>query len=280
MLEGDLFYSIETLPPFPETSRRVVGILGDPNRSVHDIIDVIKYDQSITANLLRMCNSAYFGFVRKITSLEQAVALMGHQAVLELAMISGSLTYYNQDIPGYRLEGKGMLRHSVSCALLSEILGGRREETATSILFTAGLLHDIGKVVLSSLVRDRFVEILKLVEEENYSFVEAEREVLGMDHAQVGGEVAKKWGLPETIQNPIAWHHDFERVRQGDWNTIIIYISDRSCKLAGLGVGTDSWSFKEFREALRMVRVTEEQMDRSLAEVKRQLKKMSFLFDN
>ena len=279
MLEGDLLYSIETLPPFPETSRRAVEILNDPNRSIPDIVDVIKYDQSVTANLLRMCNSAYFGFARKITSLEQAVALMGDQAVLELVMISGSLSYYSQDVTGYRLEGKSMLRHSVSCALLSQILGGSREKTGASLLFTAGLLHDIGKVVLSSLVRDRYVEIVKLVEEENYSFVEAEREVLGMDHAQVGGEVAKKWGLPDTIQNPIAWHHDFERVRKGDWNTVIVYISDRSCKLAGLGVGVDCWSFKEFREALRMVRIKEEQMDRSLAEVKRQLKKMSFLFD-
>ncbi|MBI4776355.1 MAG: HDOD domain-containing protein [Deltaproteobacteria bacterium] len=224
MLEGDILYSIETLPPFSETSRRVVEILGDPDRSLPDIVDVIKYDQSITANLLRMCNSAYFGFVRKVTSLEQAVSLMGHQTVLELAMISGSLTYYNQGIPGYRVEGRGMLRHSISCALLSQILGGKKERTGASILFTAGLLHDIGKVVLSSLVRDRFVEILNLVEEENYSFVEAEREVLGMDHAQVGGEVARKWGLPETIRNPIAGHHDFERVRQGDWNTIVIYI--------------------------------------------------------
>ena len=103
MLEGDILYSIETLPPFPETSRRAVEILGDPNRSVPDIVEVIKYDQSVTANLLRMCNSAYFGFVRKITSLEQAVALMGHQAVLELAMISGSLSYYSQDVTGYRL---------------------------------------------------------------------------------------------------------------------------------------------------------------------------------
>ena len=121
MLEGDILYSIETLPPFPETSRRAVEILGDPNRSVPDIVEVIKYDQSVTANLLRMCNSAYFGFVRKITSLEQAVALMGHQAVLELAMISGSLSYYSQDVTGYRLEGKSKMMQQVETMRVTPI---------------------------------------------------------------------------------------------------------------------------------------------------------------
>ena len=277
MVGQKILYSIKSLPPFPATVHRAFDLMRSRNAPPGEIVDVIKYDQNITATVLRLCNSGYFGFQEEISSLRRAVQLLGPQEVIELAVIGGSLSYYTTDVPGYGMAAREMWRHSVSCALLAQILGASNPDADPSALFTAGLLHDIGKVVLNSFVQDRFREIMHLVTEENYTFVEAEREIIGIDHAAVGGEVADKWQLPSSISEPIRTHHTIEEVRKGHPVTALIYLADRCCKLAGIGLGVDNWSFREFRDVLEIAGLTEDVMDRSLAELKRELKRTPFL---
>jgi len=275
MPPDSLLHSIKTLPPFPETAGRALQAIQDGNSSTQDVVDIIQYDPNITTNVLRLCNSAYFGFRTQVGSLKQAVTLLGLGAVMELVMISGSLSLYNEDVSGYGIRSRVLWRHSVACGLLAQILSKRVSRVDPATLFTAGLLHDIGKVVLNSFVRDRFEDIVRLVEEHGYTFVEAEREVLGMDHAAVGAEAAEKWGLPASISVPIGAHHDFERVKQGDPYTVLVYLADRGCKLAGTGIGVDAWSFREFRYALKRAGISEEDMDSSLVELKRDMRRIS-----
>lgn len=277
MEKEEILYTIKGLPPFPETALRAVKAIRDPDSSAQDLVNIIQYDQSITANILRFANSAYFGLQARVTSLKQAVAYLGSKAIIDMLFLSGSLSYFRGEYDGYGLKGEDLLTHSVSTALMCRILGERIGLEETSTVFTAGLLHDIGKVVLSSFVKDRYNEIKQLVTYENYSFVTAEREVLGMDHAQVGGEVAKEWGIPEEIVRPISLHHQFEKAPLEDISTPLVFLSDQVSFVIGGTMGADRWSFKRIKEALTRCQLREGDLDGAMLTLRESLKEVQEL---
>ncbi|MCI0469809.1 MAG: HDOD domain-containing protein, partial [Nitrospirae bacterium] len=156
---------IKELPPLPEVAQKVFSLLNDPKSNVQDMVKVIQLDQAMTANILKLCNSAYFGLKRKISSLQEALVLLGQKNLHEIIMTDNSGKYYQRAGAGYSL-GKGELwRHSVACALLSQILVRKTGLPEDPFLFTAALLHDIGKVILSTYVKTEYDQIIRLVKE-------------------------------------------------------------------------------------------------------------------
>jgi len=277
MKKEEILYTIKGLPPFPETALKAIKVIKDSDSSAQDLVNIIQYDQSITANILRFANSAYFGLRAKVTSLKQAVAYLGTKAIMDMLFLSGSLSYFRGEYTGYGLKGEDLLSHSVSTALMCRILGERIELEETSTVFTAGLLHDIGKVVLSSFVRDKYNEITQLVTHKKYSFVMAEREVLGMDHAQVGGEMAQEWGIPASIASPISLHHQFEKAPIEDISTPLVFLADQAYFLIGGTMGADTWSFRKIKEALTRCRLREDDLDSAMLTLHESMKSVQGL---
>lgn len=277
MKKEEILYTIKGLPPFPETALKAIKVIKDTDSSAQDLVNIIQYDQSITANILRFANSAYFGLRAKVTSLKQAVAYLGTKAIMDMLFLSGSLSYFSGEYTGYGLKGEDLLSHSVSTALMCRILGERIELEETSTVFTAGLLHDIGKVVLSSFVRDKYDEIMDLVTHNKYSFVTAEREVLGMDHAQVGGEMAQEWGIPASIASPISLHHQFEKAPIEDISTPLVFLADQTYLFIGGTMGADTWSFRKIKEALTRCRLSEDDLDRAMLSLHESMKNVQGL---
>ena len=277
MEKKEILYTIKGLPPFPETALKAIKAIKDPDSSAQDLVDIIQYDQSITANILRFANSAYFGLRTRVTSLKQAVAYLGSKAIMDMLLLSGSLSYFRGEHTGYGLKGEDLLNHSVSTALMCRILGQKTGMKDTSTLFTAGLLHDIGKVVLSSFVQDKYDEIVQLVTYKNYSFVKAEKEVLGMDHAQVGGEIAQQWGFPEEIGRPISLHHQFEEAPLEDISTPLIFLADQVYFLVVGTKGAENWSFKKIKDALKRCRLKEYDLDDAMIMLHEPLKSVQDL---
>ena len=244
MPKHDIPYAIKSLPPFPDTALKAIRALQDPGISARDIVDIVQYDQNITANLLRLINSAQFGLTRKVESLQQAVAYLGSRAVLEILLISGTLSYFESDLSGYRTTGLQLWRHSVSCAVACRYLSQKIAPSQSATLFTAGLLHDIGKIVLSSYIQDSYAEITKMVEEDKQlTLLQAEREALGVDHAQVGGEIAQKWGFPPSIATCMALHHEPETAGPEDPMTDVVFLSDKIGNLVAGGKRSRSVEF-------------------------------------
>ncbi len=277
MKNSDVVFAIQNLPPFPETAIRAIQIAQDSQSSAQDMVNVIQYDQSITANILRVVNSASFALRQKVTSLQQAVAYLGSTVIMELLLFSGTLTYYSNYFTGYDQTGIQLWQHSVVSGTSSKALGEMIEPQKSSTYFTVGLLHDIGKVVLQSFVKDKYDEILRLVEREEYSFVQAEREVLGMDHAQVGGEVALKWGLPQEMARPISLHHSPEDALFNDFLSPVVFIADRLGHLVTGSVGADRWSFRRIKDALVRVHLDFKDLDSvifTVEKTRRQIKSM------
>ena len=204
----DILERIGTLPPLPDTVLKLIRVVDDPRSTVDDIVETIRYDQAVTGEVLRLCNSAYFGLSRKITSLGDAMLCLGTVKVMQLVMSVHTTSLLAKPQTGYGLDPGVLWKHSVAVALASAALTDRIKAAGGSVAFTAGLLHDIGKVILNDYVAEEFSEIVRRVTEEGVSFIEAERQVLGFSHEQIGGMIAEQWQLPEIIVLCIHHHHD------------------------------------------------------------------------
>jgi len=242
---------IDSLPPFPQVAQKVLILLNDPDYSSNEVVRVIELDPSITAEILRMCNSAYFGLSRRVGSVKQAVSMLGKKKLIQLVMASSCLRYFKKDTEGYDLEGKELWRHSLACGLTSQILQQQLAEKSEYEGFTAGLLHDMGKLVLSEFVRAEIETILRLADDENYSFLEAEKQVLGMNHAELGARIAERWKFPDEICMAIRHHHTPQQAPASDSLTPVIYLANIICLLAGQGGnGIDGLRYRGYSEIM------------------------------
>ena len=150
ILNNDIGKSLNRLPAFPATVHKVTSLINNPDSSLSELVEVIRLDQAITTNILRMSNSAYFGLRHKVDNVYDAIMYLGRQNVFRAVMAAGISRFF-QDAPGYETEAKELWEHSVSTALLSQILARKIIELEDSRLFTAALLHDIGKVILGEI---------------------------------------------------------------------------------------------------------------------------------
>jgi putative nucleotidyltransferase with HDIG domain len=250
MINDKILKSIENLPAFPATVQKVSRLLGDPDYSIPELVSVIEYDQAITANILRMCNSAYFGVRYKISTVREAVAYLGRENLVRVVSTAGISRYY-KEVKGYYQEATKLWEHSVGVAMMSLILSKRIYNRADSSLFTTGLLHDIGKVVLGEFVYESFQEIMDLVTNKEYSFLEAEEEVIGINHAEVGAKIALLWNFPQELRDAISHHHRPDLMTEGDSSiSWLVYLADQACMMMGIGGGTDGLAYRGLSEVI------------------------------
>lgn len=243
MLElREILSKVKELPPFPQVALRVLQLLAE-EAPFREIAPLIELDEGFTAEVLRVCNSPFFGLRRQVSSVREALVYLGEKYLLEIVSRVASRNYLFGEHPGYDLRRGELWGHAVACALASDLLKERRKGQRDPVLFTAALLHDIGKVVLSSYVAKAFEEILKRVKE-GQGFVEAEREVIGIDHASLGGEIARIWNFPEEIVDAIFYHHEPEKAKTP--YAYEVHVANAMCSLMGIGTGVD-----ELKERLR-----------------------------
>jgi putative nucleotidyltransferase with HDIG domain len=200
--------SIGSLPPFPEVARRVLELSREPEISSKEIADVIKYDDALTANCLKLCNSSYYSLSVKVFSMTQAVNMLGLKNIIMIALASTkSLSTYTKAQQKYCLSKGELWRHSVITAIISQLLLKQAKVDSDSILFTAALLHDFGKIVLDQYMEGDDENLIELTQKEGTSLTEAEKQVFGVDHAELGGIVAEEWNFPNMLVNSIKNHH-------------------------------------------------------------------------
>lgn len=261
---------VKKLPPMPQVVQRLAAMLRDPDVSARHLVDTVQLDQGLTANVLRVCNSAYFGARRQITSLQQALTLIGNQRLMDIVMSQGSSAYFNRPSTGYELARGELWRHSVAVALTSQILSQRLSGRGDPMLYTAALLHDVGKVVLSEFVAEGFEAIRTLVVERRMSFQEAEAQVLGIDHAELGARICERWDFPPPLVAAIRHHHDPEAA-QADPVCAIVYVSDLLCLMLGIGAGADGLAYHGGDKLLEALKLSEKDLYLTMADLTEEL---------
>jgi putative nucleotidyltransferase with HDIG domain len=261
----ELIKEIKNLKPIPQIANQIMSIVENPNASLSDVADIIVYDPMTTANILRTCNSAYFGLTRKVESVHEAVALIGLEQVVDLVLLKSGAENLKKEQEGYGLDEGDLWRYSVASALISKELSEKKQLASAQMVFTAALLKDIGKVILNRFVGDSFPKIQALVEDEGYSFMEAEKKVIGVDHTELGGLVASNWKFSQKMVYIIQNHHLSDKQAREDMETCIVYLSDIICMMMGIGGGADGLAYRFHDEVITKLGFTERDIQETIA---------------
>lgn len=199
--------SVLTLPTLPESVSRLLGMVDDPDTSARALAQAISSDQVLTARVLKLANSSYYGFQQKVGTVSLALVVLGFQSVKDLALTTSVMRAFGNASSDSRFDMRAFWEHALAVAVASRHLSRVLRVGAAGEAFTAGILHDIGQVVLHEYHPEAFQESLRRAREEGLPLHEAEIEVLGAGHPQVGGWLCRRWGLPDRICHAVALHH-------------------------------------------------------------------------
>ena len=262
---SEILAAAEKLPPFPDIIWRVTPLIRRM-APVAQIEEVIKYDQAITARILAVSQSSQYSR-RGGGSLREAITTLGDDQLLEVIITACASRYFTGNASGYDLREGELWEHAVSVGLLAEIVARRLGWKNTLTAYTAGLLHDIGKTVLNYHVKTYFKDILALVRDNKKSFLEAEREVLGIDHEQLGGIIAKSWRFPNDITTAIEYHHRPSETKEHQPIASLIYVVNRMVSALGIGCGVDGFLQPNQDQAFLQLNITSRMVEEFLIEL-------------
>jgi HD-like signal output (HDOD) protein len=204
----DLLSSAEGLGALPTTVTRLASIVSNPDHDIREIVEVVSFDQALTATLLRRANSAALGARMQIKTVRDAAMWMGSGSLLSLALATNVSRRMSQPIPAYGLAEGQLWKQSVAASLAAEVIRARATVEVPAEAPTAALLHDFGKVVLAQHFGPRVLNMLaQAAAADNLGLLAAETKVFGINHADIGGLVAQAWKLPHTIVDAIIHHH-------------------------------------------------------------------------
>ncbi len=232
-MKTQIQFSEVQLPESPESISEFNRIIEDPLSSANDIAAVVSRSPSLAALLLKIANSAAYGYPSKIDTLSRAVTLLGTREVGVLAMVISSVQFFG-DIPQNLIDLASFLRHSISCGLLSRILGAQANLPHTERLFLAGLLHDIGRLVWYRYFPEQAKLVLNMAKNTGLSVYEIEKECMGISHTQIAGHLLNKWRFPDTLVNGIIHHHRPMRSPE-PVEPSIVHVADIAVNALGLG---------------------------------------------
>jgi putative nucleotidyltransferase with HDIG domain len=236
---SEILARIKKLPAFSTTVVRLSALVNDPETDAGEFEAVVQPDVALTANLLRMANSAYFGLSRKIATAREAITLLGVRRVFELSAMAAVDAVVPEILPGYGIDAGVFWSHSVAVAVVAERLAKERKLATPALTFTAGLLHDIGKLVISTFLAECLEALRSELAAGAPSLIDCERKLLGADHAQIGAELASIWNLPEEVIKAVAFHH-LPGVANGEHGEVLVdLVHAADCLSHSMGFGAD-----------------------------------------
>jgi putative nucleotidyltransferase with HDIG domain len=233
----DLVARIRTVPPLSGAVVQLLEMTKNEMTTTAQIERVVKTDPSLTANLLRVANSAYYRGTNPVSSARPAIVRLGTRGVYEIAVGLSLRNTLPPQIPGYATDAASFIRHGVSVGVLSARLARDIKGIDPDEAFTMGLLHDIGKLVVGTFLATEAAHASDCLLDQNLSFEDMEREVLGTDHTEVGFEVARQWHLPEAVAIAARWHHTPNAAPNPAAQRIasVVHVADALAHLLGHG---------------------------------------------
>ncbi|MCB2182822.1 MAG: HDOD domain-containing protein [Desulfobulbaceae bacterium] len=269
---------INHVPPFPKVAERVMELIKNPDVTAAQLAEVIQYDQVITANVLKICNAAYFGLPRKVSSLDEGLVVIGHDILKDILIASSSARFFKGKVGvGYQLEQGDMWKHSVATGIMSKLLVRHIKDVDPGSAFTAALLHDIGKRFLSSFVADDFERIVAKVDKENCTFIAAEKEFLGVDHAELGGMILEKWEFDQSLVDAVKEHHN-PKALEKEPLTALVALSNSLIISLGIGSGADGLATELHGEGVKRFGISLDTLQICMADLLAEMERAEELF--
>lgn len=258
---------VNDLPALPQVVIRVMELTENPDSTAQDINNVLNQDQGMTAKVLRMANSAFYGFPRRIATVTDAIVFLGFRTIRSIVMAASVSDILSREIEGYALAPGELWRHSQCTAMTARLIARNTKFGSLDLAYTAALLHDIGKVILNNFMKEGYHEVVDRVISEDISFIDAENQILGFNHALVGARVAEKWNLPPELVEAIALHHNPDNARLNKKLTSIIHVADAVCLSMGIGIGVDGMRYPLSNESLQLLNINEENIESMVSQL-------------
>lgn len=251
-----LVRQVRDLPALPAAVLRVMQITDDPKAGATDVARALASDQALAVRVLKLANSAFYGASRRIATVSEAVVILGLRTTRNLAMASSCQEMLEREVAGYAMQRGALWRHSLACASAAQMLA-KRAGFRTEEAFIAGLLHDLGKVVMNTYQRDQFVLVLRRTLEQGETYSEAEREVFGFDSAEAGARLLERWNLPDSLVGAVRYHHLPLAAPMSSPLPSLVHVADAICLTLGIGLGVDGLAYALQPEALAVLNLTE-----------------------
>ncbi|RKY84646.1 HD family phosphohydrolase [candidate division KSB1 bacterium] len=227
------------LSALPTIIAKMIELVDNPKTSASTLGKLISTDQVLTARVLKLANSAFYGFPRRISTINLAIVVLGFDTLKDLGLSFSIINRFSSNIRDTGFDMSRFWEHSIGCGVAGKMLAKRYRYRITGEVFVAGLLHDIGKLVVNQYITEDFKKIQKKVNNSGVSFIEAEKEILGVTHAEIGKWLVEKWNLPSQLCDSIAYHHKPLMSKKNRFLASIINFSDYLCKIANIGYSGD-----------------------------------------
>ncbi|HRU39574.1 MAG TPA: HDOD domain-containing protein [Candidatus Goldiibacteriota bacterium] len=248
---------IKALPTLSLVVAKVIQVVSNPLTSASDLSAIITVDQALTAKVLRLANSAFYGFPFRIKNITQAVSILGFDTIRNLALTVSVYKVFTGEA-GAEFSHSEFWKHCVGVAICANLLAKKIKYRSPEGAFTAGLLHDIGKTFFDQYMHKEFREALKYAKENRVSMEEAEKLKIGLDHSLAGKWMAEKWNLPPELKSGIASHHHPELEEEETVMANIIFAANILCKKKGVGFSGDDIIMPFSQEARELLELDEE----------------------
>ncbi len=231
------FESVENLPSLPTVVQEILEVTNDPRSGARDIQGVVENDQTCSVKLLKLANSAYYGFSRQVSSIKEAIVIIGMEGVKNVAMSLGVAECFLELGKSNKKFLNDLWVHSMGTATAAQMLAKKAPEVSPSYAYCSGLVHDFGKVILAGEYGEDYFSLFARAKEENKSLVEIEASAIQVTHQQVAGWVARSWELPDVVIESVEHHHDAFDLNPPLQHVILTCIADALTYEANVGNG-------------------------------------------
>jgi putative nucleotidyltransferase with HDIG domain len=238
---------VKSVPMLSASASRLLQLTSDPDHDMREVISLVKTDANLTARVLKVVNSAAFGLINEITSVDRAISYLGERIIVSIAIGDCAGKLFDKQLGGYEAAAGDLWKHDLRAAIAArEIVIHSNLATSAELAFTAGLLHDIGKSLISDYLQGSAPEAIELINsQDSLDYLEAERKIIGVDHTQSGFELAKAWNLPEELAEVILYHHQPANASE-EFRPLVyaVHLGDNIAMMSGFGTGSDSMQYR------------------------------------
>jgi putative nucleotidyltransferase with HDIG domain len=273
-LRDTILKSVRELPPMPQVVIKAQELIGDPNADAKKIAEIIETDQSIATKVLKVANSSYYGMSGKISSISHASVVLGHQILGEVVTLAGTEGILNGKLPGYGYDSKDLWKHSLAVAFGSKIISNLKNPDLIKEAHMAGLIHDVGKIILDRYIVEKKEEIESFMEKEEKTFLDAESQYFGFNHAEIASEICQKWNFPKSLNLAIKYHHQPGN-SVGNELCYILHMADYAAILSGIGYDSDDILYELEEGTLDYLNITNEDVSEIVSKVVESVNKFS-----
>lgn len=275
----DFINKVKHLPPAPRVLPELLALLNNDDVDNDRVVRIIAYDPSLTAAVLQLCNSAFYAPAQRIGDLSQAVTWLGFRQVYQLVTAVVGARTLGRAQKGYGIDKGELWQHAVAAAIGAQVIA-RKLGDDESLVFTAALLHDVGKIVLSEALEAVYLRLIEETSANGISQLEGEKKLLGVQHAEIGGRLLSRWKFPDSIVNAVWHHHAPAGAAPHERLAANVYLGNVMAHFLGHSFGHQSLALRGRTEALELLNLNAEALPGFMIETSDQMDQVSAMFNS